>query len=441
MSFKNCSLTSCLALGLLSSAGPVMAGDYDDLFQQRYDSPEDIGVLGSFVSKAVEVGQYDQAISTLEQHLVKYPRDARAKFNLAKAYANTGSWELAKRNLEDALEIGDLTPQEADIAQKLLARTNGALAGFEWALDASVGIRSTWLETDQMNVFPADADGWRDRQDFNPYFGASGSLRMDLDTPLNDALIWSGGFLAERRYEDIKQGFFNPFGLNRGGVYLHNRGHMALTLDKGIETTDIDALRVQFGVFASWRTYNPSVTDVSLGTSLRMIVQPSVDTAFYLEGKYSNLEQSSNLPAEHRIEVEAGASWRLSHEHSVGVAVKWLNELNEDPWIKVSESRELEVSYSGLLPYRPFVSIWTHQIVAGYGDFATRQNAAFEFFVPAAQEGEYWKASWRHTFQIDGQNSISLDYTFRRVDFDTPPFSFDRDHTIHSTGVSYTKSF
>ena len=201
-------VTSCLALGLLSPAGPVMAGDYDDLFQQRYDSPEDIGVLGSFVSKAVEVGQYDQAISTLEQHLVKYPRDARAKFNLAKAYANTGSWELAKRNLEDALEIGDLTPQEADIAQKLLARTNGALAGFEWALDASVGIRSTWLETDQMNVFPADADGWRDRQDFNPYFGASGSLRMDLDTPLNDALIWSGGFLAERRYEDINTGFF-----------------------------------------------------------------------------------------------------------------------------------------------------------------------------------------------------------------------------------------
>ena len=54
-------------------------------------APEDISVLGSFVAKAVEVGQYDQAISTLEQHLVKYPRDARARYTLAKVYANTGS--------------------------------------------------------------------------------------------------------------------------------------------------------------------------------------------------------------------------------------------------------------------------------------------------------------------------------------------------------------
>ena len=78
---KVCVLRATAGL-LLATAGMSVvahADDYPALFDQRYSSPEDISVLGSFVAKAVEVGQYDQAISTLEQHLVKYPRDARAK--------------------------------------------------------------------------------------------------------------------------------------------------------------------------------------------------------------------------------------------------------------------------------------------------------------------------------------------------------------------------
>ena len=136
---------SVAAAGLigLAATSSAHAQAYSSLFEQRYASPEDVGVLGQFVSKAVEVGQYDQAISTLEQHLVKYPRDARAKYSLAKAYANVGSWELAARNASDALETGDLGPEEARDAGRLLARANNSLAGFEWALDITTGVKST----------------------------------------------------------------------------------------------------------------------------------------------------------------------------------------------------------------------------------------------------------------------------------------------------------
>ncbi len=433
-------MTAALMAGL---AVPAEAGEYDDLFRERYDRPQDVGVLGQFVSQAVLVGQYDQAISTLEQHLVKYPRDARAKFNLAKVYANVGSWELTKRNLQDALEIGDLTPEETATAEKLLARTNGALAGFEWTLDATVGVKSTWLDTDEPYPFGSGGNGWRDRQDWNPYVAASGSLRMDLDTPLNDALIWSGGFLAERRYEDINQGNFNPFsGPNFGGTYLHNRGQMALTLDKGIETTAVDSIRVQTGVFAEWRTYNPSVTDVALGTSVRLIVQPSVDTAVYVEGKYANLEQGRNISADHRFQAEVGTSWRLTYEHSIGIAGKYVTDITNGG-TQISENREIEFRYSGLLPARPFGSVWTHQIGVAGGDFRGRDASLLAFFVPDPSKGHYWKADWTHTFQFDGQNSISVGYEFKRVDFDSDSgfFFFDNDYLTHSVGVSYTKSF
>lgn len=131
-----------LAVASIGFPAAASASDYDDVFRERYDSPEDVGVLGRFVSKAVEVGQYDQAISTLEQHLIKYPRDARARLNLASVYTNTGSWELAARNLEIALSVGDLTPEETKQAEELAARVKGALSGFEWVLDMTVGIRS-----------------------------------------------------------------------------------------------------------------------------------------------------------------------------------------------------------------------------------------------------------------------------------------------------------
>ena len=426
-------VAAALLLATAVSGGPARANDYSNLFEQRYASPEDVSVLGNFVAKAVEVGQYDQAISTLEQHLVKYPRDARAKYSLAKVYANTGSWELAKRNAEDALEIGDLTAEEAADAQRLLARASNSLAGFEWALDVTVGIKSTWLDTDQ----PNPPSGWRDRQDWNPYIASNGSLRIDLDTPLGDALIASGGVLFERRYEDVNQGDGNPFGMDDGGIYLHNRGYASLVLDKGIETTQLDGLRLQLGVFGNWKSYNPSVTDAALGTSIRLIILPTVDTAAYVGGRYSNLSPSENVGAEHRFEAEAGISRRLSHEHSVGIAGRYIVELDPEG-DKVTEQREVELSYAGLVPHQPFDTVWTQQASVAFGDFNTNNPLLFSF---SNAEGQYLKAHWTHTFQIDGYNSVSVGYEFKRTDFAAGVFFFDNDYSTHAINLSYTRSF
>ena len=424
-----------LAFASIVLPATASASDYDDVFRERYDSPEDVGVLGRFVSKAVEVGQYDQAISTLEQHLIKYPRDARARLNLASVYTNTGSWELAARNLEIALSVGDLTPEETKQAEELAAKVKGALSGFEWVLDMTVGIRSKWLDVED------ERNSWRDRQDWNPFAAVNTALKIDLDTPLDDVLVVSASGLVERRYEDINQGAGDPFdGFDlTSGIHAHHRGRIAFTLDKGVPVVELDAMRIQISAFGQFRTYNPSVTEVALGTSVRAIVQPSVDTSFYGEVSYANLSQSTNLSSEHRFGAEAGASRRLTAEHTVGMAARYQREMT-DGGTTVNRQREIELNYAGVLP-QVFGALWTHQIAGAFGDFSSRDGNVNPAFV-AAGTGTYWRASWDHAFHLDGYNRINLGYAVRENDYDLSPFAFfDPGSMSHTLSLSFTKSF
>jgi hypothetical protein len=424
-----------LAFASIGFPAAAAASDYDDVFRERYDSPEDVGVLGRFVSKAVEVGQYDQAISTLEQHLVKYPRDARARLNLASVYTNTGSWELAARNLEIALSVGDLTPEETKQAEELAAKVKGALSGFEWVLDMTVGIRSKWLDVEDRN------NSWKDRQDWNPFAAVNTALKIDLDTPLDDVLVVSASGLVERRYEDINQGGGDPFdGFDlTSGIYAHHRGRIAITLDKGVPVVELDAMRVQIAAFGQFRTYNPSVTEVALGTSVRAIVQPSVDTSFYGEVFYANLSQSTNLSSEHRFGAEVGASRRLTAEHTIGMAARYQREMTNGG-TTVNRQREIELNYAGVLP-QVFGALWTHQIAGAFGDFSSRDGAFNPAFV-AAGTGTYWRASWVHAFHLDGYNRINLGYLVRENEYDgIGPGDFDPGSMSHTLSLSFTKSF
>jgi len=439
--FSTARSIAAILLAFASAGFPAVASasDYDDVFRERYDSPEDVGVLGRFVSKAVEVGQYDQAISTLEQHLVKFPRDARARLNLARVYANTGSWELAARNLEIALSVGDLTPEETEQAEQLASRVKGSLSGFEWVLDMTVGIRSKWLDVKDERF------SWKDRQDWNPFAAVNTALKIDLDTPLNDVLVVSASGLVERRYEDINQGGDDPFTsvdefAGIGGIYAHHRGRIAVTLDKGVPVVDLDAMRVQISAFGQFRTYNPSVTEVALGTSVRLIVQPSVDTSLYGEVSYANLSESTNLTAEHRFGAEVGASRRLTPEHTIGMAARYQRETT-DGGTTINRQREVELNYAGVLPFQVFGALWTHQVAAAFGDFSS-QDGTFNPAVTSPGTGTYWRAGWDHTFQLDGHNKIDLGYVVRESEYDgIGEFDFDPGSMSHTLSLSFTKSF
>ena len=254
-------------------------------------------------------------------------------------------------------------------------------------------------------------------------------------------LVVSASGLVERRYEDINQGGVDPFdgfGLTNG-IYAHHRGRIAFTLDKGVPVVELDAMRVQISAFGQFRTYNPSVSEVALGTSVRAIVQPSVDTSFYGEVSYANLSQSSNLSSEHRFGAEAGASKRLTAEHTIGMAARYQRETT-DGGTTINRQREIELNYAGVLP-QVFGALWTHQVAAALGDFRSLDGSPN----PAAQAagtGTYWRVSWDHAFHLDGYNRINLGYAVRENDYDLPPFAFfDPGSMSHTLSLSFTKSF
>ncbi len=255
-------------------------------------------------------------------------------------------------------------------------------------------------------------------------------------------LVVSASGLVERRYEDINQGGGDPFdGFDlTDGIYAHHRGRIAVTLDKGVPVVELDAVRIQMSAFGQFRTYNPSVTEVALGTSVRAIVQPSVDTSFYGEVSYANLGQSTNLSSEHRFGAEAGASRRLTAEHTIGMAARYQREIT-DGGTTVNRQREIELNYAGVLPYQVFGALWTHQIAGAVGDFSTKDGAFNPAFATAGT-GTYWRASWDHAFHLDGYNRINLGYSVRENDYDLPPFAFfDPGSMSHTLSLSFTKSF
>ncbi|TIW43418.1 MAG: tetratricopeptide repeat protein, partial [Mesorhizobium sp.] len=88
----------CTGISPAGAQGPYPA--YDDAFSARIASPADNRTLAQFVTVAVNAGQYDQAISSVEQYLIKYPRDARARLAASRLYYHVGSYELARRQVQ-----------------------------------------------------------------------------------------------------------------------------------------------------------------------------------------------------------------------------------------------------------------------------------------------------------------------------------------------------
>ncbi|RWO42958.1 MAG: hypothetical protein EOS12_17725 [Mesorhizobium sp.] len=59
--------------GVLPAGAQGLFTAYDDAFSARIASPADNGTLAQFVTVAVSAGQYDQAISSIEQYLIQFP--------------------------------------------------------------------------------------------------------------------------------------------------------------------------------------------------------------------------------------------------------------------------------------------------------------------------------------------------------------------------------
>lgn len=410
-----------LAGGTAAPAGAQSTdGKYQDAFAVRVGNPGDTSALSTFVRVAVEAGQYDQALSTIEEHLINYPLDAKAHLIAARLYYHVGSRELAARHLEYSLDIGTLEEADRRAAKRLLGSVERALSGITGFLELTAGVRST-----SINFTPTAP--WTDRTDITAFGRAAGQLRFDLESSTNNAILIFGEGDISRKFAD-----FNFDGI--GGLYTSPSWRVGATLDLGLPTELIPTLRTQFSVFTEQEQYEPPFYRRSTGAMARVTALPTANSFVYAEAAYAWLGSSTPILFEdHRFSFEAGATKRISGSHTLGIAGRGYVDRMEG-FGEVGRLYEGEVSYAGQVWAFDDGPIWTQNVGAAYG-YAKLPNLVLGPARP--YYAHYWRVYWNHNFQIDDRNKIDLELSFRDIDYKNLPV---RNQTQFDASLSYTIS-
>ena len=412
-------LTLALFSGSLTCISDARAFDakYQDAFASRVGNPGETSALSAFVRVAVEAGQYDQALSTIEEHLINYPLDPKAHLIAARLYHHVGSRELAARHLEIALDIGTLEPADERAAKRLLASVERALSSISGYLNVTAGVRS-----ETYDFVPTAA--WADRTDTNAFIVTSGLLRIDLETSTNNAILLFAEAGTGRRFGD-----FNFDGI--GGVYTAPHGRAGVTLDVGLPTGLVPTLRGQLTGFTSYETYDSNLYRRIYGTTLRLTAAPTANSFVYAEGGYAWLGESATvLREDYRYTFEGGMTYRIFRSHTIGIAGRGYRDYAAGMG-RIGHLHEAEFSYAGQVVAFDAGPVWTQSAGVAFGELEIPDIIGGTIF------GDYWRAYWTHSLQIDDRSRIDLDLSYRDTTFDNIP---NQDHSKFAVSLGYTVS-
>ncbi|WP_164547128.1 MULTISPECIES: tetratricopeptide repeat protein [unclassified Mesorhizobium] len=405
-----------LCASILPAGAQGLYPAYDDAFSARVANPTDNGTLAQFVTVAVNAGQYDQAISSIEQYLIKYPRDARARLAASRLYYHVGSYELARRQVQYGLEVGDLPADEQLDAVRLLARIERALLGVTWELALTGGMFSASTDFE-----PGGAED--DRTLVSPYGRADGFVRWDLGTPSADALVLSGSLTATQRFftEDLSV---------PGAEETFIHGNAAITLDKGLPNSGIDSLRLLLSAFTVTDRFDNDVHETGVGLSGRFLVRPTVETTLFAGAGYIDLSGSKGIFADSRVFYEAGGSYRFRNGQALGLRLVGSNDFASGSG-EIGRSYMGEVRYGGVLMEVPDLFVWSHQVAVSAGHSDTPDLSVG---IGTNIESDFWRIASESDFQLTDWQKVSVDLAYRETDFDIA----SGDRNSFELLVSYT---
>ncbi len=415
--FNKIVLFGALALLMQPMFGSyASAGPYEDAFSNRIAQPGDQASLASFIEIAVDSGQYDQALSTIEQHLITYPRDAQARLYAARLYYHVSSYDLAKRQVEHALSIGTLNGDETDDAEELRGLIDKGLGGLTGYVSFTIG-------ADLVHTDFASTAAISDRTDFNPYGEVTASLKRSLDTPSDDAIILSASARVARRFGD-----FDLSGA--GGVFAASSGRASITWEKGLPNSGISSLRMGLTAYGEYFEFQRGLAISEFGAEANFTVQPSLDSTFFAKFGYANLSASQLLFTDHRLRAEIGGTQRVSGNHAIGAALR--GEFDYDSGgTFVGRSLAAELSYAGVVWSKANGPVWTQRVSFGAGhvmlpDLSATPGTTFD--------GNFWDVNWDHRVEINDRNRIDVRAFYRSLDLDTP----SRNSSSYGIGLSFT---
>lgn len=399
------------SLPLAAGAAPV---SYEEAFAARIASPGDTGALDRYLDAALRAGMYDQAISSLEQHLITHPADAPAHLALAQLYSHVGSWELSLRHARFAQSLGSLGDARMQEAERLILKSERALAGVSSRFAVTVGVRAEALDFET-------GSPRSDRTDVFPFARLSGWARRDLRTPTSDAIVVSG-------FVDVT-GAFTDFDFSGArATETIGGGRLAVTWDKGLPESGIESLRLALSGFGEIEVYRGDTTERRLGASARLSAAASVETQVYALGSLAWLGGSSGIPTEWRSLVEAGWVWTPTPAHGFGLAARASHDFASGD--NIGHLVEVEASYGGQI-YTSASFDWSHVVSVAYGD---RDLPNLAGLPGETLPGQYRRANWSHRLQVSAANSVNAQVGYVDIDNDAAL----RDVGVFTFGLSFT---
>jgi len=137
---------------------------YSAAFQDTLQKPTDPPTLLKYAQLAVEVGDYEGAISAYERYLLLDADQPRVKAELGLLYYRLGSWEAARTYFEDARNSSKATPEIRQRADEYIAdidrrsgksRFGGDLfAGLRWSNNANLATNAGTINAFGVTAVP-----------------------------------------------------------------------------------------------------------------------------------------------------------------------------------------------------------------------------------------------------------------------------------------------
>jgi len=185
--------------GMTSGEKAALEQAYDKAFQNVFRDPGNLDKSFAFAKIAIQLENYEAAISALERMLLVNPDLPRVRLELGVLYYRLGSFQLAKSYLLRAVE-GENVPDEvrARVARFLVEIENrlsqhqisGSLySGLRWQSNANAGPSSTAVKANGIDAVLGDQ--FTETKDENVFL--TGSVRHIYDLQSQSGATFESG--------------------------------------------------------------------------------------------------------------------------------------------------------------------------------------------------------------------------------------------------------
>jgi hypothetical protein len=181
-------------------SGNSLEADYDRAFQAMFQDPADLDKAFAYAKLAIQIKDFEGAISTLERMLLIDANLPRVRMELGVLYYRLASYEVAKGYFEELLATKNVPPVITERVQTFLAKIDEQTSRHKFKATVFAGIRhqsnaNAGPSTTRVRVLGLDVDldtTFTDQPDFDTFetvrlthsFDLGVEPRVDIESEL-----------------------------------------------------------------------------------------------------------------------------------------------------------------------------------------------------------------------------------------------------------------